>query len=271
MDQLNTETTAFLLEKGFEYGTSILFAVIVFAVGWVVSKWASAGVLRAGRLRKIDEALVRFLSGLAQYAVLAFTVIAALSKVGIETTSMVAVLGSAGLAIGLALQGTLGHFASGVLILFFRPFSIGDVVTAAGQIGVVKDIGLFATTLTTPDNQTHIIPNGSVVGGVITNITGAGTRRATVSFGVAYGSDIAQVAELATAAAKSCPAVLKVPEPDVLFVNLGASSLDFNVNVWSAAVDFIIVQHQVRRAVYEALNAAEIEIPFNQIVVHQAG
>lgn len=248
----------------------VVVALLIFAAGWVVSKWTHVLITKLLHRRKIDESLVRFLASLAQYGVLAACVIAALGTVGIQTASLVALLGAAGLAIGLALQGNLSHFASGVMLLSFRPFTIGDTIEAGGQTGSVAEIGLFATTLITPENHRITVPNGSITGSAITNFTILGQRRATIEVGVAYGSDIDQVTELLTHAVGQLEAILEDPAPAVVFVGLGASSLDFAVRVWAKNDEFFPMQHQARKAVYNALNQANIEIPFNQIVVHQS-
>ena len=245
-------------------------AALILIISWIVSKWANSLTRRVLQRSKVDESLVRFLGQLAQYAVLAVGVIAALEKVGVATTSLVAILGSLGLAIGLALQGNLGHFASGVMILFFRPFSIGDLITAGDNTGFVDDIGLFATTLNTPDNEKIIIPNGAVTGGAVKNHTVLGTRRGGISIGVAYGTDLKKALEVLENAAKRADLVLEDPAPAVAFVGFGASSLDFVVMPWSKSADYLGMLHNVRVAIYDDLNAAGIEIPFDQIVVHKA-
>ncbi len=246
------------------------YALLIIIVGWIASKWANSSMLKLLRKRNVDEALARFLSAILRYAVLAAFIIAALEKVGIASTSLVAIFASAGLAIGLALQGSLGNFASGVMILFFRPFVLGDRVKAGGEIGVVQDIGLFATTMKTPQNETIIVPNSAVTGGVIYNYTREGTLRGTVAVGVAYGADVAKVMQVLEGAAKSADLVLQDPAPAVAFTEMAASSLNFAVHVWANAADFLGMMHNVRKACYDALNEAGIEIPFDQIVVHQA-
>ncbi|MCO4746998.1 MAG: mechanosensitive ion channel [Proteobacteria bacterium] len=245
-------------------------ALVILILGWIFSKWANRAVTNAGTRSNLDEALKRFLASIAQYTVLAASVIAALGKVGVETTSLVAVFASAGLAVGLALQGSLSSFASGVMILFFRPFALGDKVTTGGETGVVEDIGLFATTLKTPDNHTIIVPNSSVTGGTITNYTKEGTVRGTVSAGVAYGADLEVVMTALLAAANKSSLVLKDPGAAVAFVDMAASSLNFNVMCWSQCDDYLGMLHEVRSNIYDELNAQGIDIPFDQIVIHKA-
>lgn len=245
-------------------------ALLIFVIGWIASKWVHLLCLRAARRAGMDEALARFLSSLAQYAVLAFAVIAALSKVGVQTTSLVALLGAAGLAVGLALQGNLGHFASGVMLLFFRPFTIGDKVQVSGEDGQVQEIGLFATKLGTPSNELKFIPNGAITSDVIVNYTAQEMRRGGIAVGIGYGSDIERATEVMIEACQSVETVLADPAPSVYFTGFGASSLDFDVRPWAATDDYLGMLHSVRVALYDALNEAGIDIPFDQIVVHRA-
>ncbi len=248
----------------------IVIAIVIVVIGFMVAGMIAGVVAKMMRKRKVDESLVSFLTSLVRWMVIAVAVIAALGRVGIQTGSLVALLGTAGLAVGLALQGNLSHFASGVMILLFRPFTIDHVISCAGHTGGVSEIGLFTTTLVTPDNETIIIPNGAVIGGPIVNYTTRGSRRAHIDVGVAYGTKITDVLPVLEKAAKRCDLVKKDPGATVAFVGLGASSLDFTVLVHCVATDYAGVLHQVRTAVYEELEAAGIEIPFNQIVVHQA-
>ncbi len=253
-----------------DFSQVILQCLLILIVGWIISKWAKRWIQRALERSKMEAPLAKFLAGIGQYIVLIAAGIAVLGTAGIETTSVVAVLGSAGIAVGLALQGNLSHFASGVMILFFQPFTEGDVITAGGQTGAVQEIGLFATVLHTPDNMKIIVPNASITGGTIVNITTLGTRRGAVSVGVAYGADVEKVVQLLTKAAQKTPCALQDPGPAVAFVDLGASSINFSVMAWSKSEDYLDMLHNLRTAVYDALNEAEIEIPYDQIVVHKA-
>ncbi len=256
-----------------EMAQGLLLCLFILLVGWLASKWvAKAATAAVARIRD-DLALARFLGGIAQYMALIATVVAALGAVGVQTTSLVAILGTAGLAVGMALQGNLAHFASGVMLLFFRPFTLGDIITAAGQTGQVKDIGLFATTMHTPENLTIIIPNGAITGGSIVNLTALGTRRGTVDVSVAYGADTEKVIAALQKAAAAAALVVNDPSPPaVALVGLTADSLDFQVHCFSQADmnSHLGMLHNVRNAVYNELNAQGIEIPFNEIVVHQA-
>jgi small conductance mechanosensitive channel len=258
-------------DKAYVIATGALMALVILIVGYLVAGRVEAAVRAFGNNRKMDVALTGFLAQISRYIVLAMAIISALAKVGIETTSIMAVFASAGLAVGLALQGSLANFASGVMLLFFRPFTVGDVISAAGETGGVAEIGMFATTLINPNNHKIIIGNSAITGSNIINYTTLGTRRTTVGFGVAYGADIAQVCEVAKKAAMGCPAIITDPaEPAVAFTDMAASSLNFACHSWSKTGDWLDAQHQVRKAIYDALNEAGIEIPFDQIVVHNA-
>ena len=251
----------------FTLATNIALAIVIAIIGWIIAGWAASAVIRVCRAGKYDEALGRFLSQMARWTVLAGAGIASLGAVGIQTTSLVALLASAGFAVGLALQGSLSNFASGVMILVFRPFNLGDVITAAGTTGGVVDIGIFATTLHTPDNQKIIVPNSAITGGTITNITTLGTRRGAVDVGVAYGADVGEIMAILEAAAATVECVHSDPAPAVAFVGLGASSLDFTILTWADSADYLAMLHSVRKAAYEALNEANVEIPYNHLVV----
>jgi small conductance mechanosensitive channel len=245
-------------------------AIIILVVGIILAGWAHSLVKRALTKRQIEASLVGFLSSLTRWLVLAAAVIAALERVGLQTTSLVALLGSAGIAIGLALQGNLSHFASGIMILLFRPFKVGDYIEAADKQGWVEAIGLFTTTLLTLDSETIILPNGTVTGNVMTNYSTSGKRRAHIAVGVAYGSKVSEVVEVLRKAADRCEVVMKDPAPVIAFVGLGASSLDFLILAHCDPGRYPDCIHQVHTAAYEELEAAGIEIPFNQVVVHQA-
>lgn len=250
---------------------TVMVAILTMIAGWVIGKIVKTALLGILRKRNIgSEALARFLSDMARYVILAVAVIAAIEKMGVQTTSVLTLLASAGLAVGLALQGSLSHFASGVMILIFRPFDLGDVVTAGGSTGAVTDIGLFATTLVTPDQEKIIVPNGQIAGGTITNITALGVRRGVVDVGVAYGTDVDRVVGILTKATEAIPAVMDDKGVGVAFVNMGASSIDFKVLYFTKGEDYIPTLHAVRKACYDALNAEGIDIPFDQVVMHQA-
>ncbi|MCG8463029.1 MAG: mechanosensitive ion channel family protein, partial [Holophagales bacterium] len=189
----------------------------------------------------------------------------------VETTSLAAIVAAVGLAIGLALQGTLSNFAGGVLLLVLRPFTIEDRVTVAGHKGKVEDIGLFATTLSTPAGERILLPNAAVTSAAITNHTATGLIRGSIDVGVAYGADVAQICDLLLEAAAESDLVLAEPPPRTGLIEMAASSLNFRINCWTEPASFIPMQIQLRTAIYDKLNEAGIEIPFDQLVVHRAG
>ncbi|MEK9900436.1 MAG: mechanosensitive ion channel domain-containing protein, partial [Rhodospirillaceae bacterium] len=172
------------------YGLNVIGALAIIVIGFIAAGWARRALERAlSRSGHVDATIVRFFGSLLRYAIIAFVVIAALQRFGVEATSLVAVFGAAGLAIGLALQGTLSNAAAGVMLLMFRPFKIGDFIDAGGQSGTVKEVGLFTTEMATPDNVKIIVPNGAIWGQAIKNFSGNPTRRVDVVVGIAYGDD----------------------------------------------------------------------------------
>ncbi|MCO4763165.1 MAG: mechanosensitive ion channel [Myxococcales bacterium] len=249
------------------FALNVLYAILIFVIGSSIAKWAQRLVVNTVKARGLDQALGNFFGSITRYAVLAAAVIAALGKVGVQTTSLVAIFASAGLAVGLALQGSLANFASGVMILFFRPFDLMDVITAAGTTGRVTDIGLFATTLATPDHKIHILPNSAVTGGTIINLSKEGRIRGSVDIGVGYGTDLKKVTEICLAAAAKSPHVMSEPAPAFAFVNMGASSIDFQVHCFTTPDVFLDMLHDVRSHCYEDLLAANVDIPYQTITV----
>lgn len=257
-----------------EWAVMLGKAILILIVGWMIARWASGLVERSLTRSKVDLALARFLGAIARYTLIFATLIAAAGALAIETTSLTAIFASAGLAVGLALQGSLANFAAGVMILFFRPFTIGDVITVSGTTGKVTEIGLFATVMMLPDATKVIVPNGQATGSVIHNHTVMAKRRVSIDIGVDYGSDLAQVRAALCRAAESVPELLKDgddPGYAVYFQAFGGSSLDWKVHVWSSLDDFLLVQEKAREAIYRELDAAGIGIPFPQLDVHLDG
>jgi len=244
----------------------VLIIAVIFTAGWIKRL-----TLKACRKADVEETLARFLSNMVRYLVLFAGGIAILGTLGIETTSFAAVLAAAGFAIGMALSGMLGNVAAGVMLLFFRPFKVGDVVSAGGVTGKVTEIGLFTTAFDTPDNRRIIVPNGSVFGGTIENVSFHDTRRVAISVGTDYGADIDKTREILLAAAKATPDILQDPEPAIVLTGLGGSSIDWSVRVWVNAGDFWPVTDQLTRDVKVALDNAGIGIPFPQMDVHIDG
>jgi len=250
------------------WGLRVIGAIALLLIGRLVAGAVRRGMRRMFEKAKIDQTLVPFLSSLAYYAVLAFVVIAVLGVFGIPTASFVAVLGAAGLAVGLALQGTLSNFSSGVMLLFFRPFRVGDLIETAGILGVVKEIGIFTTTMNSLDNRRIIVPNSKVFGDTIVNYDGNDTRRVDMVIGVSYTDDLGLARQTIERIVAEDPRVLAEPEPQVAVSNLGDSSVDFVVRPWCRPADYWDVCFELTRRIKEGLEAAGCSIPFPQRDVH---
>lgn len=248
----------------------LIYGLVILWIGKTIANWVEKLCKRLLKAAKVDESLTGFLSNIARYAVLAAAVIATLEQLGVKTTGLVAIFASAGLAVGLALQGSLSNFAAGTMILGFRPFQVGDVIKAGGESGRVESIGIFTTTLLTLDNEVIIVPNSAITGGSIQNYTAKDYRRVSTDIGVAYGEDLHKCEEVLSKAAAKTKHRLEDLEPSIFITGFGASSIDFNVRVFAKNENYWPVMHDLRKQVYDGLNDAGIEIPFNQIVVHQA-
>lgn len=257
-----------LTEMAVTYGARAFIALVVLIAGWVFAGWVGSITRAALSRAEIDETIAGFLCKLARWGILLLVFLACMSMFGVETTSFAAVLGSVGIAIGLAFQGTLGNFASGIMLLMFRPFQVGDVVTVNGVTGKVNEIELFTTTLDTFDNRRFIIPNGAVFGTTIENISYHSRRRAEVAVGVSYAADIDRTREVLTQATSDVPGALADPEPAILLMDLGDSSVNWSVRLWANSEDLMSVKQAATRAIKLALDEANIEIPFPQMDVH---
>jgi len=254
----------------FEYGPRVLLALILLVLGLWVIKYISRGIRKGLARREMDETLQKFLSNLVSWILKVMLFIAVLSQLGIEYTSFIAVLGAAGLAIGLALQGSLSNFAGGVLIMLFRPFKVGDVISAQGETGKVKEIDIFTTKLLTPQNRLVILPNGSLSNGAITNFTAEGFQKIFLTIGVSYDADIKQTKEVLLGAIEKQEKVLTDPPPLVEVSGLGESSVDFAVRCSVYNDDFWPVQFNLIATIKEDLDAADIEIPYpHRVEIHR--
>src|SRR5690606_6929461 len=235
MDLKNLEIPPKMVEIITDYGLRLFGAIAI----WFIGSWIIKQLMRTAKKimskREIEESLQKFLLNLLGWALKIFLIIAILAKLGVETTSFAAVLAAAGLAIGMALQGSLSNFAGGVLIMIFKPFKIGDLIEAQGETGVVKEIEIFTTKLTGLSNKEIIIPNGALSNGNIVNYTTEGVRRVDLVFGVSYDADIKQVKEVILNVLTSNPKVLKDPAPSVNVLALADSSVNFAVRPWSKA------------------------------------
>lgn len=251
---------------------NVLAAIAILFVGFVIGGWARRRLRKLGeRHAQLDETLFNFLGNIARYAILAVTVIFVLNRFGLETTSLVAALGAAGLAIGLAMQGTLSNVAAGIMIILFRPIKVGDFVEVSGRMGTVKDITLNYTELASLGNVQIIIPNSEVWGNTIENYSIYPTRRAEWTFGVSYDSDLQKAQAIILDTIMADDRSQSEPEPFIQVNNLGDSSVDFLVRVWVDAGDYFAYQADMKRKVKEALDAGGIEIPFPYRTVVMGG
>ena len=242
-------------------------AAILFGGIWLAKQIKKYVVLMMER-RNVDALLASFSSNIVYVALVAFVVIAALSQLGIQTTSFVAIIGAAGLAIGLALQGSLANFASGVMIIAFRPFKVGDFIEAGGVAGVVEGIQIFSTQMRTGDNKAIIIPNSGITSGNITNYSAKDTRRVDMVFGIGYGDDIKKAKDILMELITDDERILKDPEPLVAVSELGDSSVNFVVRPWVNSADFWGVKFDYTEAVKLRFDKEGISIPFPQQDVH---
>jgi len=251
-----------------EYGLKVIGAIVILIIGRMVAGSIRKGLRKVMTARSIDPSLIGFISSLVYFMVMAFVFIAALAKFGIQTASFVAILGAAGFAIGMALQGTLANFASGVMILLFRPFKAGDFIEAAGIKGSVKEIAIFSTTMATPDNVKIIVPNGQLYGGIISNYNGYDTRRVDMVVGVSYDADLNQTMGVLQGLIDAEERVLKDPAPTIAVSEMADSSVNFIVRPWVKSGDYWGVFLDFQKSCKEALDAAGIDIPYPQTVVH---
>lgn len=249
-------------------GMRVALVLVILFVALTVAGWASAGVRASLTRMKFDPTLSKFLAKMARWGVLLLASLSCLGYFGVETTSFAAVLGALGFAVGLALQGTLSNFAAGAMLLLFRPFKVGDVVNIAGQLGKVDEIELFTTSIDTFDNRRIILPNGAVFGATIENITHHPVRRVDVEVGAEYSADIDETRAALERALATTEGVLTHPEPAVVLLGLGASSVDWSVRGWAPTKDFADVKQALIRSVKVQLDAAGIGIPFPQMEIH---
>jgi len=255
-------------QLGLDYGPKVLGAIVVWIIGsWVVK--AIVSVLGKTMTKtKTDPSLKPFLQGLAGGLLKVMLVITVLGMLGIEMTSFIAILGAAGLAVGMALSGTLQNFAGGVMILIFKPFKIGDVIDAQGFIGSVKEIQIFNTIMKTPDNKTIIIPNGGLSSGSMTNFSTEATRRVDWTIGVGYGDDLDKAKAVIKRLCDEDSRILKDPEVFIAVAELADSSVNFTVRAWVNAADFWGVYFAMNENVYKTFAKEGLNIPYPQMDVH---
>ena len=250
------------------YGLKIVAALAILIIGRFVAGIVRKLTKRLLQKSKVDEALVTFVASLVYVGLMAFIVIAALGQLGVQTASFVAVIGAAGLAVGLALQGSLANFAAGVLLIIFKPFKIGDFVDAAGAAGTVETIGIFTTELKSPDNKKIIIPNAQITGGNIVNVTANDTRRVDMIAGVSYADDLDKVRKILEEILAEDDRMLKDPAPTIGVVELADSSVNFVVRPWVKTADYWSVFFATQEKIKKRFDAEGISIPFPQQDVH---
>jgi small conductance mechanosensitive channel len=260
--------TEYLAENGVELLLSILKAAAIFFIGRFVANLIANLAHKALSKARVDPTLNKFVKNLLYTGLLAFVIISALNALGVDTASAAVILGAAGLAIGLALQGSLSNFAAGVLMIIFKPIRLNDFVVVGGATGTVKEIGIFNTIIAGPDNVRIIVPNSQVTGGNITNYTVNGTRRVDLVIGVSYEDDIKKAKEVMLAVLTEHPKVLKSPAPFVGVKELADSSVNYAVRPWCNAADYLDVYFDITENVKYALEANGLTIPFPQRDVH---
>ncbi|MBV7297811.1 small-conductance mechanosensitive channel MscS [Enterovibrio paralichthyis] len=251
-----------------QYAVNVISALLILIIGnWVVKAIAN-GVAKVLRKKQLDNAVVDFIHTFVRYLLFVIVLIAALGRLGVQTASVVAVIGAAGLAVGLALQGSLSNFAAGVLIVAFRPFKSGDYVEVAGVAGSVDSIQIFSTVLKTPDNKMVVVPNGAIISSPITNYSRHDTRRIDFVIGVSYKADLKKTKEVLAGVLEKETRLLTTPAPTIGVVALADSSVNLVVRPWVRTADYWAVYFDLLQAIKEALDSEGIEIPFPQMDVH---
>ena len=269
MDKQTQEIIEEVVAIIIEYGVDIVGAIVLLIIGWTIAGWARRGVRHAlERVPRMDETLKPFLAKLVWYVIMAFVLVAVLSQFGVQTTSVIAILGAAGLAIGLALQGTLANVASGVMLLFLRPFNIGDYVDAGGIAGTVVEIGLFNTEIKTSNGLCLIVPNKIIWESPITNFSRNPTRRFDITVGISYGDDVNGATDLLMGLLTGDERILDDPEPLAMVEELGDSAVIINLRAWTRAEDFWAAVWDLKKAIKVELEVAGYSIPFPQRDIH---
>lgn len=253
------------------YGLQVVGALLMLLAGYLIAGWLARAVSRAcGRSKKIDPALKGVFPKITRIVILVFTVLSVLKQFGFETTSLIALIGAAGLAIGLALQGTLTNVASGVMLLSFRPFRIGDVIDLNGSIFIIDDVGLFVSRAHLPDGPSVILPNSKIWGNIIINlsVTHDDQRRINETFGISYADDMGKAISLIKGVLDSDPRILQEPLYRVAIANLNASSVDILVHAWTKRADWFDAKLDLNRKIKETFDQNDVTIPFPQQDVH---
>jgi small conductance mechanosensitive channel len=250
------------------WGTKIILALLVFVIGRWVAKLLTKALEKLMIKGKVDQMLVSFLGNIAYAALLAVVVLAALEQLGVNTTSALAILGAAGLAVGLALKDSLSSFAAGVMLIIFRPFKLGDFVEAGGIAGLVEEIRIFHTVLKSGDNREITVPNAQIYGGTIINYSARDTRRIDLVIGIGYDDDIKLARDLITQVLEQDETILKDPAPTVMLLELGSSSVDFAVRPWVKSGDYWTTRAALLEAIKASFDKGGVSIPYPQQDIH---
>lgn len=264
----NIDLTELSSTYAIPWAINIVMALVIYIVGRIVVRIVVNLVKKLLVKAKMDDILVNFVSSIISSILILFVIVAALDQLGVDTTSFIALVGAAGLAIGLALQGSLQNFAAGVMLIIFRPFKAGDFVEAGGTSGVVEDISIFSTTMKTPDNREVIIPNGAIYGGTITNYSAKETRRIDMVFGIGYDDDIRLAKEIINEVVSADERVLKEPETLIAVSDLADSSVNFAVRPWVKSGDYWGVKFDLTEKIKLAFDEKGISIPYPQMDLH---
>ncbi len=253
---------------GLDFGMKALIALVIFFVGRMIARLVTKGLHNMMQSQKVDKILETFVCNLAYWALMIFVIIAAINQIGVQTTSLIAIMGAAGLAIGLALQGSLANFAAGVLIVMFRPYRVGDFVEAAGIAGVVLQVQILTTILKTGDNKQIIVPNGQIMNSIITNFSAHDTRRVEMTVGVSYDDDLDKVRSTIQDLVNADERILKDPECLIAVSELADSSVNFTVRPWVNTADYSGVKFDLTEAIKKRFDKDGISFPFPQQDVH---
>ncbi len=251
-----------------EYAPKVIGAIITLVIGFMIIGWIVGMVKNMMQKRGIDPTISPFLTSLVSVGLKVMLLLSVAGMFGIETTSFVAIFGAMAFAIGMALQGSLGHFASGIMILIFKPYKVGDLVDLGGNVGVVDEVQIFNTLLVTPDNKKIIVPNGVVTSGIITNISGQGEIRVDMTYGIGYDDDIDQARSIILEVAKRCPQITQAKPVDVFVAELADSSVNFTVRPWAKSEHYWDVFFFMQENIKKEFDKANIGIPYPQMDLH---
>jgi small conductance mechanosensitive channel len=253
---------------GMDFGIKLVVAILIFYFGRVVARLITRGLRNLMQAQKVDKILETFVCNLAYWTMMIFVIIATISQIGIQTTSLIAIMGAAGLAVGLALQGSLANFAAGVLIVLFRPYRVGDWVEAAGISGSVEQVQILTTMLKTGDNKIIIVPNGQIMSSIITNYSASNTRRVDLTIGVSYDDDLDKVRSTIKSLIDADARIMKEPECLIAVAELADSSVNFTVRPWVNTADYWAVKFELTEAIKKRFDQDGISFPFPQQDVH---